>query len=72
MMTHAVDPHNKKVEPVLEQLVEEICQLGCDAVNDVITQIGQGQVPELAVLLSAQQLKQLQAELEEIMAALKH
>jgi len=76
MMAQVGDPHNKVDSPAadvhkLELLVEEICLLGCDAVNAIIVQIGTGQVPDLAQQLSAQQLQQLQTELEEIMAPLR-
>lgn len=55
----------------LDDLIEQICLLGCDAVNRIIVQIEQGRVPDIAQQLSTQQLQQLRLELEEIMAPLQ-
>jgi hypothetical protein len=55
-------------DKLIDSCLEQICGQGCRSVNQVIQQLEQGQVIDVARHLSAAQQKKLLQELQNIMA----
>ncbi len=58
-------------EEALAQVLEAVCQLGCQAVDQVIDELAQGRVPEPLQALNSLEIKCIQSELIEVMKPLK-
>ena len=53
---------------IVSRCIDNICQLGCDAVRKIISAIEKGESPELVSSLSGEDKANVLTELKEIMA----
>jgi len=56
------------LEPVLQKIIEDLCNDGCKAVNQYIRQIETGRIPKQMVHLRSVEQKKILLELKSIMA----
>lgn len=56
------------LEPVLQEIIEDLCNDGCKAVSQYIREIEAGSMPEQMVHLRSNEQKKILVELKSIMA----